>query len=143
MTLDVSLHKLRTVDELPFVGAIAADVAMIMPSWAIYPALDPKLPSGLSSKWIKSELRDRLGFKGVTISDAIEAGALQAFGSNATRGVLTVQAGIDIALASGRNVSQGRDVLDAMVSALKSGKLSKADFVASTRRVLDMRKLLS
>jgi beta-glucosidase-like glycosyl hydrolase len=143
VTLNVPLHKLRTIDELPFHGAIAAGVSMIMPSWAIYPALDPNRPSGLSSKWIKSELRNRLGFEGVTISDAIEAGALEAFGTNATRGVLAVEAGIDIALASGRNVSQGSSIHDALISALESGKLSKVDFAASTKRILQMRSSLS
>ena len=143
VTLNVPLHKLRTIDELPFQGAIAAGVAMIMPSWAVYPALDPNRPSGLSTKWIKSELRDRLGFRGVTISDAIEAGALESYGSNGTRGVLAVEAGMDIALASGRNVSQGAEIHHALISALKGGKLSKADFALSTKRVLQLRSMLS
>ena len=143
VTLNMPLHKLRTVDELPFQGAIAAGVSMIMPSWAIYPALDPNRPSGLSSKWIQSELRERLGFKGVTISDAIEAGALESYGSNGTRAVLAVEAGMDIALASGRNVSQGVEIHDALVSALRGGKLSEAEFALSTKRVLNLRGSLS
>ena len=142
VTLDVSLHNLRTIDELPFKGAIAAGVSMIMPSWAVYPALDPSRPSGLSKKWIRSELRGRLGFDGVTISDALEAGALEKYGSNATRGVLAVEAGIDIALASGRNVSQGLNIHNALVSALIHGRLSKSDFAASTKRVLALRNSL-
>ena len=142
VTLDVSLKELRSIDELPFKGAIAAGVSMIMPSWAIYPALDAERPSGLSPKWIKSELRGRLGFKGVTISDALEAGALESFGNNATRAILAVQAGMDIGLASGRNVSQGESVHDGLVSALKSGKISKADFATSTKRILSLRKSL-
>lgn len=143
VTLNVPLHQLRTIDEVPFTGAIAADVSMIMPSWAIYPALDPGRPSGLSTKWIKSELRERLGFGGVTISDAIEAGALEAYGSNGTRGVLAVEAGMDIALASVRDVSQGTEVLDALVAAVKSGKISAVEFASSTKRILKLRSSLS
>lgn len=143
VTLNVPLKQLRKIDELPFKGAIAAGVSMIMPSWAIYPALDPDRPSGLSSKWIKSELRNRLGFKGVTISDALEAGAIESFGSNATRAVLAVQAGMDIALASGRDVSQGESVYDGLLAGVKSGKVSKAEFAASTQRILKLRDSLS
>ena len=139
VTLNVPLHRLRTIDEVPFTGAIAAGVAMIMPSWAVYPALDPNRPAGLSRKWIRSELRDRLGFEGVTISDAMEAGALEAYETNGTRGVLAVEAGMDIALASGRGVSQGSEVLDALVDGLKGGKISKRDFAASTKRILALR----
>ena len=139
VTLNLPLHKLRTIDELPFKGAIAAGVSMIMPSWAIYPALDPDRSSGLSKRWIHSELRGRLGFEGVTISDALEAGALDAYGSNATRGALAIEAGIDIALASGRDVSQGSSVVEALVSALKGGKLSRLDFALSTKRILELR----
>jgi len=54
---------------------------MIMTSWATYPALDPDLPSGLSPRIVRGELRGRLKFRGVTITDAIEAGALQNFGN--------------------------------------------------------------
>lgn len=142
VTLDVPLHQLRTIDEVPFRGAIASDVSMIMPSWAIYPALDADRPAGLSEKWIKSELRGRLGFGGVTISDALEAGALEAYGSNATRAVGAVQAGMDMALASVRDVSQGYSVLNAIVAAMKSGDIDRDDFAESTKRVLDLRQRL-
>jgi beta-glucosidase-like glycosyl hydrolase len=142
VTLNVPLHKLRTIDELPFTGAIKQGVSMIMPSWAVYPALDSKRPSGLSSKWIKSEMRGRLGFEGVTISDAIEAGALEAFGTNSTRAVTAVQAGMDIALASARDVSQGKSILDGLVLAIRGGEISKADFAASTKRILALRDKL-
>jgi beta-glucosidase-like glycosyl hydrolase len=142
VTLNVPLKKLRTIDEEPFRGAIASGVSMIMPSWAVYPALDPDRPAGLSKKWILSELRKRLGFKGVTISDALEAGALEPYGSNATRAVMAVEAGMDIALASARDVSQGKSVLDALVAALRSGDISQREFATSTKRILALRKKL-
>lgn len=142
VTLNVPLRKLRSIDEVPFKGAIAAGVDMIMTSWAVYPALDADRPAGLSSKWIQDELRGRLGFDGVTITDALEAGSLDAYGSNATRGVLAVQAGMDVALASGRSVEQGSSINEALVAALQNGKISKADFSKSTKRIFALRDLL-
>jgi beta-N-acetylhexosaminidase len=49
VTLSASLSTLRMVDEAPYRAAIAAGVKLIMTSWAIYPALDPDFPAGLSS----------------------------------------------------------------------------------------------
>jgi hypothetical protein len=40
-------------------------------------------------------------------------------------------------------VSQGESVHDGLVSALKSGKISQADFAASTKRILNLRNSLS
>ncbi len=58
-----------------------------MLSWAVYPALDPRLPAGLSSTVIHGELRGRLAFRGVTITDAIGAGALNDYGTFGRRAV--------------------------------------------------------
>lgn len=64
-----------------------------MLSWAVYPALDPKLPAGLSRRVIGCELRTRRGFRGVTVTDSLSAGALGAFGNVGERGVLAAGAG--------------------------------------------------
>ncbi|KAJ5355163.1 secreted glycosyl hydrolase [Penicillium cataractarum] len=143
VTINLTLDEIRTVDEIPYTKAIPAGVDMVMNSWALYPALDAKYPSGLSKAWIQDELRGRLGFKGVTITDAIEAGALQAFGDDAARGVLASQAGMDIILASARNVTQGEAVFDALVSALQNGSLPKDSFSEATDRILALRKKIS
>ena len=57
-----------------------------MVSWAVYPALDPGHPAGLSPLVVEGELRQRLGFGGVTITDGLKAGALRRYGPIARRG---------------------------------------------------------
>jgi beta-N-acetylhexosaminidase len=91
VTLNVPLADLRGIDELPFGSAIAAGVQMVMTSWATYPALDPDLPSGLSPAIVGGELRQRLKFRGVTITDALEAGAIASFGTPAECSVLAAR----------------------------------------------------
>jgi beta-glucosidase-like glycosyl hydrolase len=142
VTITLSLSELQSVDELPYVAAIAAGVDMVMPSWALYPALDASNPSGLSSKWIQGELRQRLGFKGVTISDAIEAGALTSFGSNSTRSIKAVQAGMDIILAAARDTAQGESIVTSLASALSSGTIDATTFSQSSARILALRSKL-
>ena len=142
VTLNVSKHKLRTVDELPYRSAILARVKLVMVSWAIYPTLDPSRPAGLSSKVVQGELRSRLGFKGVTITDALEAGALAPYGSTANRSVLAAGAGMDLLLCASQNVSQGTAAVTALARALKSGELPRSAFMASVNRATALRSEL-
>ena len=75
VTLYLSLATIRSIDEVPFAAAIAAGVKLVMVSWAVYPAMGAR-PAGLSPNVVQGELRGRLDFTGVTITDALEAGAL-------------------------------------------------------------------
>ncbi len=142
VTLNLSKHNLRTIDELPYRSAIPAGVKLVMVSWAIYPALDSSRPAGLSSTIVQHELRSRLKFKGVTITDALEAGALRAYGSTANRAVLAAGAGMDLLLCASQNVSQGTAAVNALASALKGGMLKRPAFMASVKRVSALRSEL-
>jgi beta-N-acetylhexosaminidase len=139
VTLHVPLSGLRSKDEVPYPAAIAAGVKLIMTSWAVYPALDAHRPAGLSPAVIQGELRGRLGYKGVTITDAIEAGALAAFGTSAQRAVLAARAGMDVLLCSAQDPAQGQSVVTALASALDGGQLDPAAFDAAVQRVTALR----
>jgi beta-N-acetylhexosaminidase len=143
VTLDVPLADLRGIDERPFRSAIAAGVRMVMTSWAAYPALDPRLPSGLSPRIVGGELRQRLRFRGVTITDALEAGAIAAFGAPAQCGVLAARAGMDVLLCSARDVSEGQDTVAALTDALQHRALDPGQFQLALRRVLALRGSLA
>ena len=143
VTLDVPLADLRSIDERPFLAAIAAGVRLVMTSWAVYPALDPGLPSGLSPTIVGRELRQRLKFRGVTITDALEAGAIASFGTPAQCGVLAAQAGMDVLLASARDVSEGQDTVAALAEALQNHTLNPGQFDIALRRVLALRDSLA
>jgi beta-N-acetylhexosaminidase len=143
VTLTVSLSDLRSIDEAPYTKAIAAGVKLVMVSWATYPALDANNPAGLSSTVIGQELRGRLGFQGVTITDALEAGSLQAYGTTAQRAVDAAAAGEDLILCSARDASQGATAVTALASALQSGQLSQSAFTASVNRISALRSGLN
>ncbi len=139
VTLNVSLSDLRSIDEAPYASAISAGVKLVMCSWAVYPALDASMPAGLSPAIVGGELRSRLGFGGVTIPDALEAGALSAFGSTSQRAVLAATAGMDLLLCASGSVSQGQAAVSALASAYQSGQLGQAAFNASVQRVGSLR----
>ncbi len=142
VTLDVPLAQLRDRDEAPYPAAIAAGVKLIMVSWAIYPALDAARPAGLSAAVVQGELRGRLGYQGVTITDALEAGALAAFGSDGQRAVLAAEAGMDLLLCAARDPAQGQAVTSALASALDRGQLNSGAFGAAVQRVTALRNLV-
>lgn len=139
VTLTASLSELRATDEAPYPAAIAAGVQLIMVSWAIYPALDATNPAGLSPAVVHGELHGRLGYQGVTITDALEAGALTEFGSFGQRAVLAAQAGMDLLLCSAQDPGEGQAVTSALASALDSGHLNSAAFNAAVHRVTALR----
>jgi beta-N-acetylhexosaminidase len=143
VTLTVPLATLRGVDEAPYQRAIAAGAKLVMLSWAVYTALDSTRPAGLSATVVQQELRSRNGFTGVTITDAIEAGALRDYGTTGNRAVLAAQAGNDLILASARDVSQGDQAADALASALADGSLDSDAFGAALARVNALRSGLS
>jgi beta-N-acetylhexosaminidase len=93
--LDVDLPELIARELVPFAAAIEAGAAAVMTSHVVVPALDPELPATLSPA-ILGLLRDRLGFTGVIVSDALDMA-----GASATRGipaaaVLSIAAGADL-----------------------------------------------
>jgi beta-N-acetylhexosaminidase len=110
-----------------------------MVSWAVYPALDRARPAGLSKAVVQGELRGRHGYRGVTITDALEAGALAAFGGYGRRAVLAAEAGMDLLLCSARDAGQGAAVTSALASALEAGKLGAGPFRAAVQRVAALR----
>lgn len=144
VTIRSTLSTLRAVDEAPYLGAITAGAKLVMTSWAVYPALDPRLPAGLSPTVIEDELRGRLGFAGVTITDGIEAGALARFGSVGNRAVLAASAGSDLILCATTNPDDNTPALGtaarkAIASALGHRRLAQGAAEQSAGRVLDLR----
>jgi beta-N-acetylhexosaminidase len=135
VTLKTSLADLRTVDEHPYAAALAAGADLVMVSWAVYSHLDPAHPAGLSSTVVQGELRGRLGFTGVTITDAIEAGALSALGTSGQNAVAAAAAGMDVILDASGDVSHGQAVVAALAGALRDGALDPAAFTAALGRI--------
>jgi len=143
VTLNLTLSQIRSVDELPYTSAVAAKVKLAMVSWARYPALDKKFPAGLSSAIVQGELRKRLGFAGVTITDALEAGALKNFGGTASRATRAAKAGMDLLLCASENYGQGVTALKALrADYLGSSSTRQASFKAAAERILALRATL-
>jgi beta-N-acetylhexosaminidase len=133
--IGLNLKTLRRVDERPYAAA-RGDLQLVMLSSAIYPALS-KAPAVFSRRVVNAELRAHVAFKGVTISDALDASAMSRYGSRGRRAVRAAKAGVDLLLYT----SDG-SALKALVTATRSGSLSRAALRASARRTLKLRASL-
>ena len=91
---------------------------------------------------MQGELRNRLKFTGVTITDALEAGALKNYGTTQNRTLLAAQAGMDLILAAAQNVTQGQQVRGELAAAYRKGTLNHQAFLASVNRVIALRQTL-
>jgi beta-N-acetylhexosaminidase len=142
--LQVPLAALRTIDEAPFRSAINTGVRLVMLSWAVYPALDPSLPAGLSPMVIQRELRSRLGYRGVAITDSLGAGALAGIEGFAERGRFAAVAGEDLVLCSAQSPSHntpndGVAALHGIAAAIASHETSRTAAEQAAARVIALR----
>jgi beta-N-acetylhexosaminidase len=134
--IDLSKQVLRRVDEAPYGRFIAMGGKLVMLSTAIYPAFSDR-PAAFTRAIATGELRERLGFEGVTISDALETPAVEHFGSPADAAVAGAAAGTDLLLYTG--LGPAMEARRALLAKLRSGALKRAAFVAAVDRVLALR----
>jgi beta-N-acetylhexosaminidase len=102
VTIKRSRAALEKVDLLPFASAIAAGVPLVMVGHARYPALDRARVASQSRPIIEGVLRQELGFRGVVVTDSLEARASLATGSITTVSERAIRAGADLVLLTGR-----------------------------------------
>jgi beta-glucosidase-like glycosyl hydrolase len=123
-------ETLRDADLLPFAIAVECGVASVMTAHVAYPALDPSgLPATLS-RTIMAELRDRLGYDGVVVTDALIMDAALVGRRESDAAIEAIQAGVDLLLYP----NDARRVRDALQQALVSGTLAPARLADALRR---------
>lgn len=138
--IGLPLSTLRRVDERPFAALIRDGVPLVLLGSSVYSALDSR-PATLSRRVIAGELRGRLGFRGVTVSDALDTPALAAWGAPDRVAADAASAGVDLLLYSG--YSGGEGAVRAVQSALRSGRMERAPAEAAVDRILRLRRRLA
>jgi beta-N-acetylhexosaminidase len=101
VTVAASRAELDRRDLRPFRAAIAAGVPLVMVSHALYPALDPARIASQSPLVLNGLLRGSLGFRGVVVTDSIEAAAVRRRSGVATAAERSIAAGADLVLMTG------------------------------------------
>ncbi|RAG83912.1 hypothetical protein DN069_19310 [Streptacidiphilus pinicola] len=125
----------------PFKAAIAAGAPAVMVSNDTVPGLTT-LPSGLSSAVIDGELKGKLGFKGLVITDALDAKAISAAGYSVPQAtVQALRAGADMVMFSLEPDVPGLTTAsaNAVAAAVSNGSLSRDRLIDAANAVLNVR----
>jgi beta-N-acetylhexosaminidase len=134
--IELPQRVLRELDEAPYRDFIAAGGEMVMLSTAVYPALAPE-PAAFSHAVVTDELRGRLGFTGVSITDALDSVAVRSFGGPAESGLAAARAGSDLLLFTAPAPAEA--ARRALLAKLRAGTLDREEAERAAQRVLDLR----
>jgi len=126
-----SLERLDAVELPPFKAAIAAGVDAIMSAHLLIPAVDSEYPATLSRPFLTGQLRQRLGFEGLIVTDALVMGAITNRYGATEAPVLAVEAGADILMMP----VDPEGAIAAICDAVNSGRISPEQIRASVARI--------
>jgi beta-N-acetylhexosaminidase len=139
-----SLEHLQRIEFPPFKSAIQADVKLVMTAHVALPAVDgPQAPPAtLSRKILTGILRGELGFRGVSITDAMDMNAIPqgaALGENAVR---AASAGADLLLLTSDPLDQKR-VHASLLRAAAEGRMDRKEMDDSLVRIASLKQWLA
>ena len=143
----VDVTKTWTERELiPFQRMIdAGNVEIIMTAHVFNANLDPERPATLSPRVLQGILRERLGYRGLVISDDMEMKAITSQFGLESAIQLGIEAGLDM-LCFGNNLTFTLDIGEKVIGIIErlveTGKLTEARIDESYRRIMALKQRL-
>src|SRR5262245_3381749 len=130
---DASLAELERRELVPFRDHL--DAPAIMTAHVVYSAIDAERPGTFSKAVVSTLLRERLGFQGVAITDALEMKGAAQNRSAAEIGRLALEAGCDLLLYAFHHEDVRRARLE-LAKLLVDGTIDRASFDAARPRLM-------
>jgi beta-N-acetylhexosaminidase len=142
--VEASLELLEQRELLPFRAACAADARMVMSAHVALPAVtgDRGLPATESRQVMDGLLRRRLGFRGVSITDAMDMKAVAQGSAGIVDSIMALRAGVDLLLLTPDRGAQRRLESGLSQAALR-GLVPASGIHASLGRVGRLRRWLA
>lgn len=138
--IDLSASTLRRVDERPFRAyARGGENRLVMLSSAIYSAFGDR-PAALTRALATGDLRGRLGFRGVSITDALQTATTDALGGSTKFARRAARAGVDVLLFTSPDAAA--EAARSLRDQLRRPR-SRERFAISAARVLGLRSRLA
>lgn len=129
------IKTLENEDVVPFQSLINDGVDGIMAGHVIVDDIDPKYPATLSKTLISGYLRDKLGFDGIIMTDAMRMKAIQDNYGTGAASVMAIQAGCNLVLLRG-DFNHFKEGYDAILAAVKNGEISEETINTCVLRIL-------
>ena len=116
----------------------------IMVAHVVNKHIDTVYPASLSSNFISHILRNKMGYKGVVVTDDLQMKAIVDHFSLEETVVATINAGTDI-LVYGNNLGVynpniAQEIVTIVVNNINSGKISEARINESYKRIINLKK---
>jgi beta-N-acetylhexosaminidase len=133
--------RLDALELVPFRAVIDAGIAGVMAGHIAFPALTgDSTPATLNGGLIQGVLRRDLGFDGLVFTDALDMGAIVRRYGNIEAALLALEAGVDILVQPPPDDVAA--VVQAIVTAVRAGRIDEARLDASVERVLHAKQRL-
>ncbi|MEW4285778.1 glycoside hydrolase family 3 N-terminal domain-containing protein [Priestia koreensis] len=138
-------QDLEGSDIYPFkqmINEVDPDDFFVLVTHVKYPAYDAKKPASLSPVIMQTLLRDKLGYKGIVVTDDLEMGAVNKYYTYKDMGREALAAGADLLLVC-HEYDHQLDVYNGIVEGVKSGEIPESRLNEAVTRVLThkMKKL--
>ena len=117
-------------DYKPFEAGIKANVPSILISHNIVTCLDENIPASLSSKVI-GELRNKLGFTGIIMTDDLAMDAVKEYVDNGKAATMAINAGNDMIITS-----DFMSMKNELINSVKSKEISEDTINKAVTRVI-------
>ena len=128
-----TMENLESCEFLPFKAGIDAGVDFVMVAHiTLTNAIDEKVPATLSQELVTQQLKNKMGFKGIVITDSCHMGAITQHYTSEQMTVKAVEAGIDMILMP-KDVAVAHS---AIKNAVANGEITEARIDHSVKRIL-------
>jgi len=139
-TINKTIEELEQLELIPFREAIAQGAPAIMSSHILFPLIETSgLPATMSRVIITELLKEKLGFKGLVVSDCLEMDAIKRYYGTAQGAVGAVRAGVDLIFIS-HTPELVRDAVQAIEAAVAAGELDEGVIDAAVRNILSYKE---
>lgn len=127
-----NLDELMEAELVPFANAVKSGENCIMAAHIAAPGVTgDETPASLSYGLITGVLREKLGFDGVVVTDALNMGAIQNLYSSGQAAVAALEAGADLLLMP----ADFDAAYEAVLEAVRDGRISQERLDLSVRRI--------
>lgn len=139
-SIDKTLEELEQLELRPFAAAIEQGAQAIMSAHILFPQIEATgLPGTMSHTIITQILKEKLGFKGLVVSDCLEMDAIKRFYGTAQGALGAIKAGIDLIFIS-HSPSLVKEAVHLIEEAVASGELDEAVIDNAVSKILTYKR---
>src|SRR5690554_1175642 len=136
--LDTPLEDLMNLELVPYLNKTYQPPA-IMTAHILYSALDSRFPATISEKIINGFLRQKLGYKGLVVTDCFEMQAITRAFALSEAAIFSIKATVDLVTIShtfGRQLTARNAIIDAV----KKGIITNEELEERLNKILEYKE---